>query len=84
MIYFIERITPELPFDNAIADCRIGKKLYDVVVAPKNSGLDCISEHIVDDGQLGMVFEKTNPREQKKIETFIDERWGPMSELLLG
>lgn len=83
MIYFIERET-EIPFDNSISECQIGKKVYDVVVAPKNSGLDIISDHIVNDGQLGMIFAKTNPREQKKIEAFIEEKYGPMSELLLG
>ncbi len=83
MIYLIERET-EIPFDNCIADVHINNKHYDVVVAPKNSGLDSISEHIIDDGQLGMIFVKTNPREQKKVEAFIEEKWGPMSELLLG
>ncbi len=84
MIYFIERTISEIPFDNSITECQIGQKLYDVVVAPKNTGLDSISDHIVDDGQLGMTFTKTDPRERKLIERFIDDRWGPMSELLLG
>ncbi|MCD6436264.1 MAG: hypothetical protein J7L15_07735 [Clostridiales bacterium] len=84
MIYFIERITPELPFDNSIAECQVGEKTYDVVVAPKDTGLNSISDHIVDDNQLGMTFFKTDPREQKIISEFIEERWGSMSELLLG
>lgn len=84
MIYFIERTTLELPFDNSISECQIGTKIYDLVVADKNQGLDRISDHIINDNQLGMVFEKTNPREQKIIEQFIEEKYGPMSELLLG
>jgi hypothetical protein len=83
MIYFIERYT-DLPFDGTIAECQLKDKLYDVLVQPKNSGLDSISDYIIDDNQLGMVFVKSNPREQKLIEQFVEERWGPMQELLLG
>lgn len=84
MIYFIERNIQDLPFDNSITECQIGKKVYDLVVANRNVGLDRISDHIVSDDQLGMVFEKTNPREQKQIEEFIEEKYGPMADLLLG
>ncbi len=83
MIYFIERET-DMPFDESFAVCRIDDKTYDLIKRPKDVGLERISDHIIDDGQLGMIFEKTNPREQKKIEAFIENRWGPMAELLLG
>jgi len=83
MIYFIERET-ELPFDGSLTECQIGKKIYDVLVQPKNTGLDSISDFIIDDNQLGMVFIKSNPREEKLVEQFVEERWGPMQELLLG
>ncbi len=81
MIYFIKRET-DLPFDNSIAECQIGSTVYDIIVQPKNSGLDSISDHIVND--TFMTFEKTNPREQSIIKEYIENKWGKMNELLLG
>lgn len=83
MIYFIER-HDSLPFDDSITECRIGKKVYDLVVHNKDLSLERIADHVIDDSQLGMVFLKTNPREQKRIEEFIEFKYGPMQELLLG
>ncbi len=83
MIYLIERMG-EVPFDGSITDCRVGKKIYDLVVSKKDTSLERISEHIIDDLQLGMIFLKTNPREQKQIREFIEFKYGPMQELLLG
>ncbi len=83
MIYFIERET-SIPFDGSITECKVNGKTYDILKQNKNTGLDSISEHIIDDSKLGMIFSKTNPRETKQIEKFVEEKWGPMQELLLG
>jgi len=82
MIYFIERT--QGPLTESIADCHINGKIYDIVVSPRDTSLEGISEHVVADDHLGMVFEKTDPREQAQIKEFIESRWGPMNELLLG
>lgn len=84
MIYLIERINENLPFDGSTSECQVGTKIYDVVPSPKNTALEMISDHVIDDNQLGMVFTKTNPRETKLVENFVEERFGPMSELLFG
>lgn len=84
MIYLIERAISEMEFDNSVGELQINNKIYDVVVAPRNTGLDSISDHIIDDSQTGMIFAKTDPREKSVVENYITERFGPMSELLLG
>ena len=84
MIYFIKRETSEVPFDGSISECQINKKVYDIVVSPSNIALERISDHVINDEQQNYIFEKTNPREEKLIREFIEERYGPMSEILLG
>jgi len=83
MIYFIERET-DMPFDNAINECILGKKIYDIVISNKNTGLDRISDHIVDNQSDKFIIIKTNPRDQSLVEKYIIDNFGPISELLLG
>ena len=83
MLYFIERHN-DIPFDNSIDSCVINEKIYDIIQSNKDYSLERISNHVINDNELGLVFEKTDPREQKSIEIFIEKQYGPMQELLLG
>jgi hypothetical protein len=59
MIYFIARET-DMMFEGADDTAAIDGVLYDIVRAPKDVGLDRISDHVVDDHTW--TFQKTDPR----------------------
>ncbi|MCD6435922.1 MAG: hypothetical protein J7L15_05990 [Clostridiales bacterium] len=80
MYYIIKRET-SIPFDTSHVQIVLGDFIYDVVKGPKNTGLDSISDFIVD----GDVLVKSDPRLEKqmkpKIESALDIK---LQELLLG
>ncbi len=61
MIYAIERwdVQMDLPFDNSFASVTIQSKIYDLVKSQKDTGLDKVSDFIIDDNQ---VLVKSDPR----------------------
>ncbi len=84
MIYAIERWSEqgEMAFDNAFSNIAIQGKIYDLVKAPKDSGLERISEFILDDNN---VFIKSNPRTLTEASQGFESATGiKPQELLLG
>ena len=82
MLYFIERVIDDIPFDETFHTCVIKHKMYDIVESNRNTGLDSISEHIFDTGTC--TFSKTNPRESNDIKTELKKLNYTIKELLLG
>ncbi len=81
-LYFIERFNEESQFEGSVGICEIDGKIYDIVNQQSGIGLLSISDHIFD--MDSKVLEKTNPREEAKIKAFIESKYGPVNELLLG
>lgn len=83
MMYFIERFDAnDIQFAESISSCKINKKIYDIIKSDKNSSLESISDHIIDDYY---TFMKTNPRETNDIKQFVLKEFNiNMNELLLG
>ena len=79
-LYFIERFQDDSEFEGAFKNCRIKGKVYDVVKAKKDTGLDKISTHIIDFQHK--LFMKTNPRESTQIQKCAESIIGKMNELL--
>ncbi len=80
MYYIIKRET-SIPFDSSYISIVLGDDIYDIVKSSKNSGLDSISDFIIDND----VIVKSNPRLEKqmkpKIESTLDIK---LKEILLG
>lgn len=82
MLYFIERVIGDIPFDETFHTCVVKNKMYDTVKANNNSGLDSISEHIFDIDKCLLI--KTNPRESNDIKKELKKLNYVVKELLLG
>ena len=83
MYYCIKReIINDIPFDQTWMSFRIKGDVYDIVKAPKDTGLDKISDFIVDEN---LVAVKTDPRLDKIFkEEFQKTTDLTLNELLLG
>ncbi len=81
-MYYIIKRDQCIPFDASTYNIVIGNDIYDIVKGIKNTGLDSISDFIVDDQN---VLIKSDPRLEKqmkpKIEGTLDIK---LKELLLG
>ena len=83
MYYIIKReIDQGIPFDASTYNIVLGNDIYDIVKGIKNSGLDSISDFIIDDQN---VLIKSDPRLERqmkpKIEGTLDIK---LKEILLG
>jgi len=80
MYYIIKRET-SIPFDSSYINIVLGNDIYDIVKGLKNTGLESISDFIIDND----VLVKSNPaieRQMKpKIESALDIK---LREILLG
>ncbi len=81
MYYIIKRET-SIPFDASYVQIVEGNDIFDIVKGFKNSGLDSISDYIIDDDNVLVKSNPVNERKMKeKIEGTLDIK---LKELLLG
>jgi len=82
MYYVIERVlTEDIPFDKTWMTFTMNNKIYDIVKARKDTGLDRISDFIVDDNK---VVTKADPRKVTEFKFYFTKATGmDLNELLL-
>ena len=81
MFYIIKREF-DTPFDNSQAAFTIRNEVYDIVKSFKNSGLDSISDFIIDDNN---TLVKSDPRLETPMREEIERTLNiKLETLLLG
>ena len=81
MFYVIKRET-DLPFEQSIGEITLQDDVFDVIKFNKNSGLEIISDFIVDDNK---VIIKSNPRHENSFKKEFEKLTNiKLQELLLG
>jgi hypothetical protein len=83
-MYVIQREFDELPWDNADFEIEIENKTYDVVVLPKNFGLDSVSDYIIDDNNTFVKRPIGESDSTLAIEAFEKKIGEKFHDLLLG
>jgi len=83
-LYFIERIlNSDIPFDNSLGSLNINGKIYDIVHAGRNIGLDRISDMIIN--LDNHCFEKVNPGKELGFADIISKELNiKINQLLFG
>jgi len=81
MFYVIKREF-DTPFDNSQAAFTIKNEVYDVVKSQKNTGLDSVSDFIIDDNN---TLVKSDPRLETTVREELERVLNlKLHELLLG
>ncbi len=82
MYYIIKReLDSGIPFDASLYNIVLGNDIYDIVQTHKNSGLESISDFIIDND----VLVKSDPRVEFKMKPKIESTLGiKLQEVLFG
>ena len=79
MYYIIKKETNENLLDNSF-EIKLSNNNYEVIKSFKNSGLELISDFIVE----GDVLVKSDIRLEKEFREVYEKEYGPLKEILLG